>query len=98
MARKHKHYSREFKMDAIYLAETSEKTIIEIEKDLGLSRGLLNRWKKEAQEEGSVAFPGSGHMAPEASELKRLQQENAILRQERDILKKAVAIFAQQKR
>ena len=98
MTRKHKHYSREFKMDAIHLAETSGKTIIEIEKDLGLSRGLLNRWKKEAQEEGSGAFPGSGYLTPEASELKRLQQENAILRQERDILKKAVAIFAQQKR
>ena len=95
MARKNKHHSHEFKMDAIRLAESSGKTIIAIEKELGLSRGLLNRWKKEAQEAGAEAFPGSGHMRAEASELRRLQQENSILRQERDILKKAVAIFAQ---
>ncbi len=95
MARKNKHHSQEFKMDAIRLAESSDKTIVAIEKDLGLSRGLLNRWKKEAQEAGAEVFPGSGHMNAEASELRRLQQENSILRQERDILKKAVAIFAQ---
>lgn len=95
MARKNKHHSQEFKMDAIRLAESSGKTITAIEKDLGLSRGLLNRWKKEAREAGAEAFPGSGHMSAEASELRRLQQENSILRQERDILKKAVAIFAQ---
>lgn len=95
MTRKNKHYSQEFKMDAIRLAESSGKTIIAIEKDLGLSRGLLNRWKKEAQEAGAEAFPGSGYLSTEANELRRLQRENSILRQERDILKKAVAIFAQ---
>lgn len=98
MARKKRYYSKEFKQDALRLAETSGKTIVAIEKDLGLSRGLLNRWKKEAQEEGEDAFVGSGNMTAEASELKRLQRENEILRQERDILKKAVAIFAQPKR
>ncbi len=97
MAKKYRQFSREFKLDAIHLAETSGKTIVEIENDLGLSRGTLNRWKKEAREEGHDAFPGSGHLAPDDGELRRLQQENAILRQERDILKKAVAIFAQQK-
>ncbi len=97
MARQKRHYTREFKMEAVRLAESKVKPIIDIEKDLGLSRGLLNRWKKEAQEEGSNAFPGTGHTSSEESELRRLQQENAILKQERDILKKAVAIFAQQK-
>lgn len=97
MAKKYKHYSREFKVEAVRLAGTSGKTIIEIEKELGLSRGLLNRWKKEAKEAGQEAFPGSGQQTPEVRELQRLQQENAILRQEREILKKAVAIFAQPK-
>ena len=97
MPKKKRHYTQEFKMEAVRLAEAGVKPIIDIEKDLGLSRGLLNRWKKEAQEAGAGAFPGSGHLTPDANELKRLQQENAILRQERDILKKAVAIFAQQK-
>jgi transposase len=97
MARQKRYYTREFKLEAIRLAESKVKTIVEIEKDLGLSRGLLNRWKKEAQEEGRNAFPGSGYTSSEENELRRLQQENAILKQERDILKKAVAIFAQQK-
>ena len=97
MTQKKRHYTQEFKMEAVRLPESGVKPIIDIEKDLGLSRGLLNRWKKEAQEAGADAFPGSGHLTPDANELKRLQQENAILRQERDILKKAVAIFAQQK-
>ena len=98
MARTNRHYSKEFKQDAIELAETSGKSIVEIEKDLGLSRGLLNRWKKEGREEGQEAFRGNGQMTAEASELRRLQRENEILRQEREILKKAVAIFAQAKR
>jgi transposase len=61
MTKKYRQYSREFKLDAIHLADTSGKTIVEIENDLGLSRGTLNRWKKEAREEGNDAFPGSGH-------------------------------------
>ena len=97
MARKNRHYTKEFKQEAIELAETSGKRIVEIEKDLGLSRGLLNRWKKEAREEGQEAFRGNGQLTAEASELRRLQRENEILSQERDILKKAVAIFAQVK-
>jgi transposase len=44
------------------------------------------------------AFPGSGHLTPPEEEMRRLQRENEILRQERDILKKALAIFSKPER
>jgi transposase len=57
----------------------------ELERELGLSQRLLKQWGRAAKCDGAEAFPGHG----------RLQRENAILRQERDILKKAIAIFSQ---
>lgn len=54
----------------------------------------LSRWCSEMEEHGEQAFVGSGNLQPEAEELKRLRRENDILRQERDILKKALAIFS----
>jgi len=46
--------------------------------------------------DASQAFPGKGHLRPEEEELRRLRRENALLRQERDILKKATAFFAKE--
>lgn len=57
---------------------------------------MLQRWKREASEEGRKPFPGSGH--PRDEELSRLRKENAELLEEREILKKALAIFSRVKR
>lgn len=89
-------YSREFKLDAIGLLETSDKTCREIEDDLGVGRGCLYRWKREMNEKNIRAFPGNGN--PRDEDLVRLRKENAILKEERDILRKAVAIFSKPKR
>ena len=86
--------SREFKMDALRLVETSGKSIRQIERDLGIGKGCLYRWRDEFKAEGTQAFPGQGRLTPEQEELRRLKRENELLRQERDILKKAVAIFS----
>jgi transposase len=48
-------------------------------------------------QEGEQAFPGHGRVRPEQERLRQLEHENAVLRQERDILKKAVAIFSRLK-
>ena len=88
-------YSREFKLEALRLAETSDKSDMEIERDLGISRGCLYRWRAAVAVEGEQAFPGQGRLAPEQDELRRLKREIELLRQERDILKKVVAIFSQ---
>ena len=87
-------YTREFKLEAVHLLETSGKSAAQIERDLDIGTGCLGRWKRELASEGEGAFPGHGRLAPEQDRIRQLERENKILRQERDILKKAVAIFS----
>ena len=89
-------YTAEFKREAIELSKSSGKARAEIERDLGLSDGLLRHWILQAEAEGASAFPGQGRLKPDEEELRQLRRENEILRQERDILKKVVAIFSQE--
>jgi transposase len=98
MAEKRRKYAEDFKREAVRLLETSGKSGREIEEDLGIGRGQIYRWRKRlAQESGNIrAFPGTGK--PRDEELARLKRENAILREERDILRKAVAIFSRTKK
>jgi transposase len=74
---------------------TSGKTKTQISRDLGISDSALSKWCKEFGEQGEEAFPGKGHQIAVEEENKRLKREIEILQQERDILKKAVSIFAQ---
>ena len=91
-------YTREFKERAVAMADSSEKPCIEIEQDLGISRGSIYAWRKQLQAEGGGirAFPGNGN--PRDEELTRLRKENAELREEREILRKAMAIFSRASR
>jgi transposase len=66
----------------------------QIERDLGIPNGNLWRWKRKFAADGEDAFPGHGRQTPEQERIRRLEREIQILRQERDILKKAVAIFS----
>ena len=91
-------YTKEFKLEALRLLETSGKSQVQIERELGIGNGNLGRWRKELAEQGEVAFPGKGYQTPEQAELHRLRKENEVLKQERDILKKAIAIFTERKR
>jgi transposase len=88
-------YTREFKLEAVRLLETSGKSAAEIERDLGIGKGNLWRWKRKFAADGEQAFPGHGRRPPEQERIRQLEWENKVLRQERDILKKVVAIFAQ---
>jgi transposase len=95
---KRKKYTDEFKREAVRLYETSGKTQAQIEIDLGLWRGCISRWKKDLERTGEQAFPGQGRLTPDDERIRKLERENEILRQERDILKKAMAIFSQPSR
>jgi transposase len=86
-------FTPEFKQEAVRLLETSGKSGIMIAKDLGISDTILYRWRKELRATGGAAFPGKGHQTELEEEVRRLRREVATLRQERDILKKAAAIF-----
>ena len=90
-------YTAEFKRDAVILAQSTEN-ITSAARDLGIGLSAMRKWIKAAQDAGEQAFPGQGRPAltTEQQELKRLQKENEILRQEREILKKAAAFFARE--
>ena len=89
-------YDRQFKIDAVRLLKESGKTATEIADNLGIKRDLLSRWKNELADETKKAFTGKGN--PRDEEVVRLKKENTDLRMERDILKKAMAIFSQPER
>jgi len=92
MEHKRKVYSREFKQEAVRLAGEGSLSLAAVARDLGVDQNSLRKWKREQQDHGERAFPGKGKSHDE--ELARLQRENALLRQERDILKKAMGYFA----
>ena len=90
-------FSKEFKEQAVLLTETSGKKVSEIAHDLGIRENMLWRWKKEHREAGPRSFPGQGNRQPGTDleeENRRLKEELLLAQMERDILKKAVAIFS----
>ncbi len=88
-------YSKEFKRDAVELLLRKEKPTAEIAHDLGIRSELLNRWKVEYLASQATSFPGSGHLKdPDAERLRKLERELRIVTEERDILKKACAVFS----
>jgi transposase len=91
-AYKRKQYTNEFKREAVRLVTEGGLSMAQVARDLGLNDNMVSRWKKEAQQNGQRAFPGQGH--PQDEELSRLRRENEVLRQEREVLKKAISIFS----
>jgi transposase len=87
-------FTKEFKVEAVHLVELSKKPLAQIARDLGIADSTLHHWCKLFSEQGEQAFPGSGHQTPQEEEIRQLKRENDLLRQERDILKKAIGIFS----
>jgi transposase len=88
-------YSKEFKVDAVELMMRSNKSIIETAASLGIRPDLLRRWKKEYSASKAAPFPGSGHLKdPEEERFRKLEHELRIVTEEREILKKALAVFS----
>jgi transposase len=95
MTQKRRTYDREFKIEAVRLAETSGKSMKQLEQELGIGQGCIRQWKRKLAGDGANAFPGNGNVPANEVEIRQLRRELEIVRQERDILKKAVAIFSQ---
>ena len=98
MSRSRKSYTRECKIEAVRLMESSGKPIAVLERELGLSEGLLHHWRKQLALDGVDAFPGKGHLAPPDEAIRQLKRENESLRQERDRSRKALGIFSRERR
>jgi transposase len=94
MKKTRRQYTREFKREALRLLETSGKSASQIEQGLAIGKGNLWRWKRKLTQDGENAFRGHGRLTPEQERIRELEPKNEILRQPRDILKKAVAIFS----
>lgn len=86
-------YSAEFKERAVKLAIESDQPVAQTARDLGINENTLHTWlsKYNQNGNGSSRQLDSEHLY---DELKRLKKENALLKEERDILKKAAAYFA----
>lgn len=93
MSESRKRYDSDFKREAVRLADSSEKSDSAIKRELCLYQGAFRTWRKTLRSDPVDAFPGTGHMKPAEEELRRLRRELEDVQQERDILKKAMAIF-----
>ena len=93
---KRQQYTKEFKQEAVRLWKSSGRPAAAVARELGLRRNHLYKWQHEIENFGEAAFPGKGGRAPSTDALTRLRRENARLREERDILKKAAAFFARE--
>ena len=94
MAQKHKHYSKQFKIDAVKLVTEQGYKVLEAARNLGIHHRSLRHWKKQLATDGNQSFPGKGHLTSDKEELYQLRNEVKKLRMEREILKKAAAFFA----
>jgi transposase len=91
-------YSKEFKQEALALCEHEGMTVAAVARDLGMPDGVLYRWRQEARRDGAEAFRGKGTRTAEQARLAALERQVKVLEMERDILKKALGIFAEGRR
>jgi transposase len=86
-------YTPEFKAEAVRLVRSTDKPASQIARELGVSDNALRGWVKQAQIDHGER---EGLTTEEREELRRLRKENKVLRQEREILKKATVFFARE--
>lgn len=96
MTRQNRYYSPEFKREALVMLATGEYTIARLERELGITPGLIKQWKRKAERDGEYVTSGNEPTTPAAAaaRIRELERENARLRQEKEVLKKAMAIFS----
>jgi transposase len=93
-ATKRKSYSAEFKRNAVLMVTQEGHKTAEVSRNLGISSNMLHNWKRQYLDKQDGAFPGHGKINGKDEYIRRLEQENKRLKDERDILKKAAIFFA----
>ncbi len=87
-------HSREFKLEAVRLVTDGGRSKTEVARNLGIHVNLLYKWTNQFLLEGKKSFPGVGNPRTYDEENQRLKRALADIQEERDILKKALAIFS----
>ena len=90
-----KRYTEEFKTEAVRLALEGRHSLAQVARDLGIHDTLLRRWKRKFEDANGLGSPRRIVEGARDDEVRKLRLENLRLREERDILKKAVAIFSE---
>jgi len=96
MERTNRIHTAEFKQEVVRLVVEQGRKVPAVAQELGISPKNIYHWLKQYKEHGKDAFPGKGHLMPHDEEIRKLKKELADVAMERDILKKAVAIFSKQ--
>jgi transposase len=96
--RERRTFDKEFKREVARLVTEGGRHVSEVARDLGVHPNVMHRWKREYLEDIEDAFPGKGRMKPEEEEMRKLKKTFADVMEERDILKKALAIFSKHPR
>jgi transposase len=92
--RQYKVYSKEFKLEAIRLADESSKSVAQVSRELGLRPNQIVKWRKQLEAKQEGAFPGKGKSSDKDAEIRRLKKELASSREENEFLKKTAVFFA----
>ena len=92
--KKRKTYEQQFKIDAVNLVVNGNRSVSSVARDLGIEVNVLHRWKRELTEGKLQAFPGKGRLSPQEEELRQLRRELEQAKEDREILKKALAFFS----
>ena len=98
MGVKNRHFSREFKRDAVQLVTEKGMPVGKIARELDIHPNLLHAWRRRYLAEGERAFIGKGCATHEEAEVKRLKKDLEKVKEELAILKKAAAFFAKKSR
>ena len=92
--RQFRNYDQEFKLNAVKLYQTNNRSYQQIADEIGVPCATLVGWVHSYQKSGEDAFPGKGHLKAADAELAQLRKELSIVKEERAILKKALGIFS----
>ncbi len=89
-------YDPEFKRNAVLLTEEPDRSVRDVAENLGIAVDLLYQWRRQFRDKGEIAFPGQGNLAltPDQKRIRALQKKLKDTEMEREILKKAMAIFS----
>ncbi len=93
-----RYFTDEFKRNAVQMVLEKGIPVRKVARDLDIHPNLLHQWRRKYLDGGRDAFVGKGHLKPQDAELKQLQRELEEVKEERDILKKALAVFSRQSR